>query len=71
MIRGFDRIFFGGGADIAGELAAVGAESHYGEAEFFLCNPGGGERVGGVAEDKNAFAREISGIDRARIPRQP
>jgi hypothetical protein len=41
-----DAVFFGGGADLAGEFAVVGAQADDLEAQLFGRDAGGGDRRG-------------------------
>ncbi len=52
------------GANLTGEFAGVAAEAADLEAEFFACDPGGGDGVGGVTEDEDALGGEVGRIDR-------
>ena len=66
-----NAVQLGGGADLAGVFAAVGAEADDGEAELLVRHAGGGDGVGGVAVDEHPLAREIVAVHRARVPRHP
>jgi hypothetical protein len=66
-----DAVFCGGLAHIAGEFTRIGAEPANLEAEFFGCDPGGGNGMGGVAKHEHPLAGEIIGVDRGRVPGKP
>jgi hypothetical protein len=57
-------------AHIARMLAAIGAETHQGETEFADRDPGGRNGMGRVTENEDLLARQVVGIDRARVPGQ-
>ncbi len=72
-IVGHDRFRpVGGGtlANVPGEFAGIGADGDDGETELVAGDAGGGQRVGGVAEDEDALAGQVGRIDGARIPGQ-
>ena len=57
-------------AHIAGALAAVGAQAHHFKAHGFGGDARRRQGVGGIAEDEDALAREVGGVDRTGIPRR-
>jgi hypothetical protein len=65
-----DAVQRGSLTNLPGHLAAVGAEADDREAELAPRDAGGRDRVGRVAEDEDALAREVGRVDRARVPGQ-
>ena len=69
--QGLQTQFLGGGAHLPGQLAAVSTQAHHLKAQLLAGDAGGGDRVGGIAEDEHPLAGEVGGIHRARIPGEP
>ena len=68
--QGLQAQLLRGGAHLAGQLTAVGAQAHHLEAQLAAGDAGGGDGVGAIPEDEHALAGEVGGIHRARIPGQ-
>ena len=66
-----DAVQLGGLAHFAREFAAVGADADDGEAHFLRGHARRSHGVRGIAEHEHALARQVGGIDRARVPRRP